>query len=223
MKLSSLKPHNRRGPRRGERGTTLMEMLVSMAMFSVVGVGLVGVSTSALRDLSLESRTTLETFELKRGLELLSTELRMSSMLSPYLPGTVETAANCSSAVAVTARTIRFFVAVDEPNATGTGGLRPYYVGYRYDPTTRQLLRGEIAAASLFSCDASIGDPTSASVARPVATDVIELDSNGDGTAENAFTFANGELTVNLGARITGAGSRVKQRPFSTRVYGRVL
>lgn len=206
-----------------QRGTTLMETLVAMAMFSIIGIGLVGVSTSSLRDLSLDSRTTLETFELKRGLELLATELRMSSMLSPYLPGTVESASNCASAVHVTPRTIRFFVAVDEPSAAGTGGLQPYYVGYRYDPVAKQLLRGEIGVNSLFSCDVTVGDPTSATLTRPIAADVVELDTNGDGVVEDAFRWSNGELTVTLGTRITGAGDRVKERPFSTRVFGRVL
>jgi hypothetical protein len=194
-----------------------------MMMFSVIGIGLVGVSTSSLRDLSLESRTTLETFELKRGLELLAAELRMSSMLSPYLPGTVESAANCAGALEVTETTVKFFVAVDDGAAINTGGLQPYYVGYRYDAASRQLLRGEIAVSDLFSCNATIGDPTSAAFTRPVASNVAPVDSDNNGVVDSPFTWSAGILSVNLGTSISGPGNRTKQRPFSSRIHGRIL
>lgn len=209
------------GHRRGESGSTLMELLVGVLIFSVVGLALVGVSTQSLNDLGLESRTTLETFELKRGLDLLSSELRMSSMLSPYLPGTNDGASRCSNALQVSARSMTFLVALDDPSANG--GMRPYYVGYRYDPAARQLYRGEIPAASAFSCTPPSGDPTSAPYARPVASNVVEIDSNGDGAADSAFAWSNGVLAVNLGTRVDGAGTLTKRQSFSTRIYGRIL
>jgi hypothetical protein len=206
-----------------ERGTTLMETLVSLLMFSVVGMGIVGVSTHSLRELSLESRATLETFELKRGLDILSTELRMSSMLSPYLPGTVESASNCTAEIEVTATTLKFFVAVDDVAAVGTGGLQPYYVGYRYDPVSRELLRGEIPVDDLFSCDVSVGDPTTPQLTRPVASNVVTIDRDGNGTNEDPFAWANGFLTVNLATSVEGGGSQHRKQPFSTGIHRRVL
>jgi hypothetical protein len=211
------------GERRREHGTSLVEVLVGITMFSLVGLSLVAISSSSLRELSLESRTTLESFELKRGMALLTSELRMSSFLSPYLPGTAVSASDCSAAFTVTERTVAFFISLDEPTTSGAGGLRPYYVGYRYDPEGRRLLRGEIEAANIFSCDTSIGDPTNAAIVRPVASNVIEIDADGDGETEPAFEWQNGALQVNLGTFIDGGGEQKKQQKFSTRIYGRVL
>lgn len=204
-----------------ERGASLIEMLVGVAIFSLVGVALMGISSRSLNDLGLESRATLETFELKRGLGLLAAELRMSSMLSPYLPGTNDAAARCAQSVSVSARTVSFLVAFDDGAAAG--GMRPYYVGYRFDPATGQLLRGEIPAPGIFTCTLPAGDPTAAPYARPLAANVEELDSNGDGAAESAFAWSNGVLSVNLGSRVDGAGQVSKRQAFSTRAFGRIL
>jgi len=226
MKQSSLKSPDALPSacrRLSEAGTSLLEVLAGLALFSAVGLSLVAVSTTSLRDLGLESRATLETFELKRGLALLASELRMSSFLSPYLPGTNATASDCSGMFAVDTRTVSFFVALDEASAAGMGGLTPYYVGYRYDPARQQLLRGEIPATNLFTCDTSIGDPASAGVVRSVASNVVEIDTNGDGVTEPAFEWLNGVLRVNLGVRVEGGGAQVKRQNFSTRIYGRVL
>lgn len=194
-----------------------------MALFGIVGLSLVAVSTSSLRDLSLESRATLESFELKRGLALLASELRMSSFLSPYLPGTTATASDCSAAVEVDNNTVTFFVSLDESGVNTTGGLRPYYVGYRYDPTQRQLLRGEIPVTGLFSCNTDVGDPTAPTVARPVASNVVPIDGDNDGDLDAPFAWAAGMLVVNLGTRVESGGTHVKVQNFSTRIFGRVL
>lgn len=188
-----------------EQGFTISELLVSMTLFSVVGLGLASFSNSVLRTVSIESRATSATEELRNAVSLLSSELRMSQSLSPYLVGDLSSVVTCSGAFSVSSSAVKFIVVEDDSSAT-TSGLQPYYVGYSYDASTETLYRGEVAASSITACSIPSTDPTSAGVRQILAESVIPVDGNGDGSIDPVFEFTGSVLRVNLGVRIDGAG-----------------
>lgn len=186
-----------------QRGFTLTELMVGLGMFGAIGLGMASISSSVLRDIAMEGRASTATQGLKGALDLLSTEMRMSSSLSPYLVGTSAAAVTCNSAFYLTSSTLRFMVVQDE-SAAATSGLQPYYVGYWYDPGTRRLLRGEIPGTTISSCTLPAGDPASATYATVLAENVVRVDGNGDGIADAAFTASGSTINVNLGVEIAG-------------------
>jgi Tfp pilus assembly protein PilV len=200
-----------------EAGFTITELLVSMIMFAVVGMGLFAFTSKSLRTLGLESRGTQAMGELKNAVTLLSTELRMSSSISPYLVGTNAAAVTCTSALNVTSTTVRFLVAEDD--ATAVNGLHPYYVGYLYDSAQKKLLRGEITSASNTSCILPAGNPASSAVAVTLAENVVAIDSNEDGSIEPVFQLSGDELIVNLGIEVQGSDGLVMTQPITSRIY----
>ena len=171
---------------RQEHGFTLAEMLVSLGMFAVLGMSFISFSTSALHTLSSEDRAALATQELRSAEQLMSSEYRMSSSISPYIVGTTSSVVTCTSALAVTATTVKFLVVQDE-TATSTSGIQPYYVGYKYDSATKQLLRGEIPGTSITNCTPPAGDPTSSTYAKVVAENVVQIDADGNGSIDSPF------------------------------------
>lgn len=203
---------------KGNKGFTLVELLVSMSLFGIVGLGLVAFTSNALRGLSDESRLSFAALEAKNALGMLSSELRMSSAISPYLPGTDSSATNCRAAVSANATTLRFMLAEDDSDAA-TAGIQPYYVGYRFDSISGTLLRGEIPGSTVTSCVVPAGDPASSAVAQTLAERVVQIDADGDGTLEPVFSLSGDVLTVNLGVQlITQSGEETTQH-FVTKIY----
>ncbi len=203
-------------------GFTLLELLVAMALFSLIGLSVLTLSSSVLHDMGTESRMVSESMELSRALGLLSSELRMSSSLSPYLPGTNSALYKCSGTVLISSYTVKFFVVEEDPTALLTSGIKAYYVGYRYDPINKTLLRGEIALNSIYSCTVPATDPTSSTYAKTLATHVTAIDTNGDGIAETAFAKSGNMLSVNLGVQVNGAGGISKLQKLQTKVFERI-
>jgi len=200
----------------------MVELLVAMFLFGVFGLSAVSLASSAFRDLGIESNLNLAALELNRALGLLSSELRMSSTLSPYLPGNNAALSDCSSAVAVTATTIKFFVVEDDPGASTTSGVQAYYVGYKYDSASQQLLRGEISVNSLTNCAVPATDPTTSAYAKPLAGRVVPVDTNSDGVAEAAFVRTGSTIAVNLGVSARGAAQLSKLQKLPTQAFSRV-
>ena len=189
--------------RHQQRGFTLIEMMVGLGMFSVLAFGMASVSSSVLRDIAVEGRASNATQGLKGALELLSTEMRMSSSVSPYLVGTSAAAVTCSGAFNLSTTQLRFMVVQDESTAS-TSGLQPYYVGYRYDAATKRLLRGEIPGTTISSCTVPAGDPASSTYATVLAEHIVQVDGDGDGTVDAAFTGSASTININLGVEIEG-------------------
>lgn len=205
-----------------QRGFTLVELMVSMLLFAVVAVGMVAFTTSTLQTLSTESRVSLGAMELKNALGLMTSELRMSSAISPYLPGDNIALTNCSAAVTATATSVKFLISEDDSSAVGTAGIQPYYVGYRYDAASKQLLRGKIPIAALHSCTLPAGDPTLSPIADTVATRVVQIDVDQDGTEDPVFSLNNNILTINLGIQVQSPGGDFVTQQFVSKAYMRV-
>ena len=205
-----------------QRGFTIVELMVAMLLFSIIGMGLVVFTTHALQGLGAESRVSISALELKNAIGLLSSELKMSSAISPYLPGSDVSLTNCAGAVTVTPTTVTFLISEDDSTATSTSGIRPYFVGYSYDSAAKQLLRGEIQAPGILNCTLPSGSPTSATYAKPLAERVTQIDIDGNGTLEPIFSLSGDILSINLGVEVAGpSGSAITQR-FSTKAYMRV-
>jgi hypothetical protein len=198
----------------------MVELLVSLGMFSVIGAGFLMFVGSAAKTTAIENRASLASQELKNALKLLATEVKMSSVISPYLVGNTAATVTCSSAVAVTSTTLKFVVVQDEV-AAATFGIQPYYVGYLYDSTSRRLLRGEIAGTTTTSCTLPAGDPTTTTYTQVLAENVVQIDGNGDGVVDPAFTTSGNSILINLGTSVTGGDGLQIIQNFPMTIYRR--
>jgi|GEM_PF-2759780 len=202
-----------------ESGFGLPEILVSIFIFGIVLVTVGSFNRLTFGTLGVENRISSSMKELRNAVTLLSTELRMSSSISPYIPGNSPALANCLSNIDASATTVRFMVVHDDSSASN--GIQPYYVGYSYNPATRQLLRGEIPGTSTANCSLPNGDPTAQSVAKVIADNVYPWDSNQDGTSEPIFYYSNGTLEVNLSITASGPKGFKRRQGLSTLIYTR--
>lgn len=200
---------------RHQKGFTLTELLVSLSLFGVVGMSISSFMVDTMRRTSLESKMSRSTQEAQNAIQLATAELRLSSQISPYLPGTNVALSTCASAMTVDSTEIRFIVAHDA--ASGTNGLSRYYVGYRYDATTKQLIRGEIATASATTCSGS-GNPTDASNGAVVASNIVRIDADGNGTIDPIFSRAGDLVTINLGVEVKVNSKLTATQSLSTEV-----
>lgn len=205
---------------KSEHGFTLTELLVGMGIFSIVGLAMVSFTSRSFRILGVETKASEAAAELRNGIALLSTELRMSTSISPYIVGNVETVVNCSSQVAITGNTVRFLVTEDDASSSSSG-MKAYYVGYQYNTTTGELLRGEVQAPSVYNCTLPASDPLSTSNAKTLARKVVLIDSNSNGSLEPAFALSGGSLVVNLGVEVQSADNRRILQPTTTRIQFR--
>ncbi len=203
-----------------EGGFTLTELLVSMGIFSVVGLAMVSFASRSFRILGVETKASEAAAELRSGLALLSTELRMSTSVSPYLVGNVEAVVDCSAQVSISGNTVRFLVTEDDESGSSSG-MTAYYVGYKYDSASGELMRGEVEAPSVFNCTLPAGDPLASGYAKTLARKVVLIDSDGDGDVEPAFAHSGSSLVVNLGVEVQSPDGRTIQQPTSTRVQFR--
>lgn len=202
-----------------ESGFGVAELLVSTVIFSIILLGMVSYSNLTFSNLGLENRASSSARELRNAISLLSSELRMSSSVSPYLPGDNPDDVTCSSQITATSNSIRFLVVHDDSSAPS--GIQPYYVGYIYDVNSKQLLRGEIPGTTTTNCSLPVENPLSPDYARVVADRVSPFDQNGDGITEPPFYFANGTLTINLSIEVDGQNGAKRSQGISTRIYAR--
>lgn len=204
---------------KNQKGLGLVEVLVSIFIFSIAIVSIAAFNKLTFGNLGAENRISSSMRELKNAVGLLSAELRMSASISPYLPGNLPATVNCLSTIQASSNSISFLVVHDD--STASDGIQPYHVGYIYDSTTHQLRRGEIPGTTTRSCSFPGGDPTSAQTAKVIADHVYPRDVNGDGVAEPIFTYANGRLDINLSVEAPGPKGFERNQGISTRIFTR--
>jgi Tfp pilus assembly protein PilW len=200
-------------------GFGLTEALVSVFIFGLVLLSISSFNTLTFGNLGLENKISASVREARNAINLLSTELRMSSTMSPYIPGNSPALVDCADFIEASNNMIKFLVVHDD--YTATNGIQPYYVGYLYDSDSKTLLRGEIPAPTTTTCSIPAGDPTSQQHAKIVAQRVSPTDIDDNGVIEPIFHFSDGVLNINLEVAAFGPGILFRAQKISTRVYTR--
>lgn len=201
------------------KGFGVAELLVSVMIFGIAILAIASFTNLTFANLGAENRASSSMRELRSAIALMSAELRMSSNVSPYLPGNTPSSVNCTAQISATATSIKFLVVHDDSAAAG--GIQPYYVGYTYDAATRQLRRGEIPGVSITGCGLPAGDPVSGSYARVVADRLFPWDADKNGVADPVFSYSGGVLTVNLAVQAEGAQNFDRSQGLSTKIFAR--
>lgn len=199
-----------------EKGFTLPELLVGLFMFSLFSLMVATFLRQSYHKLAVETRGTLAAQELRNALGLMANELRMGAVVSPYLPGTDPDVVACFAEITANADKVSFLVVHDDSD--GSSGIQPYHVGYVYDSANNLLLRGELEKTGYVDCTLPGGDPTASSNTSVIAENIVQIDSNGDGTDEDVFSYANGVLTINVGVEILGPDGVNLAQPFVTQI-----
>ena len=114
---------------RSHHGFTLVELMVSLGLFGIIALAMTSFTSQALQTVGVESRVSLASLEAKNAVAILGSELRMSSSVSPYIPGNTPSLTKCSGSVSVTSTTLKFLVTQDDESAVSASGIRSYYVG----------------------------------------------------------------------------------------------
>lgn len=203
------------------RGFTLSELMVGMFLLSFLGMTIAAFSKDVLHRAGLQTNLSLASMELRNALDVMSAELRGSASISPYLVGNNAATVTCTSNLSVSSTSVKFLV-VEDDSTSSTSGLKPYYVGYSYDSTKRQLLRGEIAAPSVTACSLPAGDPTSTTYAKVIASDVNQIDADGNGSLDPVFSLSGNQLSVNLGLAVNPKEKSSKTFKQGTKIYVRI-
>lgn len=196
-----------------EIGFTLIELLVGMSIFSVVSLGVVSYMGDAFKRIHIENKSALHSQELRSALNLIASELRMSSNISPYLPGSDTNLLSCSTLISNTDNTLKFIVTHDDDS--GTSGINPTYVGYIYDSDSKELRRGFFEIANHNICTLPLSDPIDDAPTMIIAENVIPVDNNSDGTLDPIFSLNNNILSINMGYESTGAGGIILSQNLS--------
>lgn len=203
-----------------ESGFTIAELLVGLTLFNIIALAIATFMAQGFQKLGLESRVTLASFELRNAISLMTEELKMSSSVSPYLPGIVPDVTKCTGALQVSSNSIRMVSATD--NAGSSNGVDPYYVGYSYNSATQELRRGEIAMPSNLNCTLPAGDPSDSSNTYLIAERVVQIDANGDGVLEPVFSASGNQIFINLGVEATAPSGETVLQTVSTSVTTRI-
>ena len=119
------------GPRpEGDDGMTLIEVLVGMALFSVLGVLLLGLALSTSRVTEGTRDRTVVNEESRSAMERIARELRQASTIDAVVlpPG---------AGTGTTSFT--FWTDFDGDGLRSTGAGDPEVLTYRWDPATEQL------------------------------------------------------------------------------------
>ena len=204
---------------KNERGFGLTEVLVSVFIFGIAWLSISSFNSLTFGNLGIENKISASVREARNAVNLLSTELRMSSTISPYIPGNSTSLVDCTDFIEASSTAIKFLVVHDDYAAPN--GIQPYYVGYSYDPNSKILLRGEVPAPITTTCSIPAEDPTSAQYAKTIAQRVAQTDINEDGIIEPIFHFSDGVLTVNLEVEATGPSRLFREQKISTRIFTR--
>lgn len=202
-----------------QHGFSLIELLVSISIFSIIGLGIVGYITDTLKRLGLESRAAIASQELNNAVNLLQAELRMATSVSPYNVGSNPALVTCAAQLTATTTTLRFLVVHDNP--TSPSGIQSYYVGYSYNPSTRILYRGEVASPAITSCTLPGADPLTAP--QILARNIVRVDGDNNGTVDPIFNFTSPELRVNMGVEVIGPGGLSITQKVSNAILARAL
>lgn len=199
-----------------QTGSSLTEILVSLLMLGFVSSGIASLMTSTYQSLGREYRLAQATENVRLALHVLTSELRMASTVSPYYPGLISSAINCSGSMSVDSNTIEFLLSHDDQ--AGVGGVTPYYIGYKYEPALGRLSRGEVTATSTSACIVPVADPLSIDNLSPIANNVVQVDFNNDGTLEPIFSLAGSVITITLGIEVKGIGDQLVTQPMQAQV-----
>ena len=202
-----------------QTGLSLIELMVSIVVFSVVSAAAVTFISTSLRRLSVETKVAIATKELKNAVALLQSEMRMSTSISPYNVGVDASLVTCRAQLATTATTVRFLVAHDDPN--GSSGTQVYYVGYEYSVTDNILYRGEIAGGSATNCTLPSGDPLATANKKILAKNVVRIDADNNGTIDDPFTRTGNQFFIKLGAQVTGSSGLTAAQKVTDSVFTR--
>lgn len=206
---------------RRQFGFSLIELMVSLTIFSVVSMAVTGYIIDTMRRVGLEARASLASQELNNAFDLMQSEIRMAGAVSPYNVGTDPTIVTCGAQLAVTPNTVRFLITHD--SSTGTSGMQIYYVGYQFDSATNTLYRGEVTGVSTTACTLPATDPLSAGTRQILARNVIAIDADNDGTIDPVFSFTSPRLQVNLGVQVTGQSGLTITQKVSDAIVSRAL
>jgi prepilin-type N-terminal cleavage/methylation domain-containing protein len=212
-----MKPHKHSQ----QRGLSLVELLVSITLFAIVSAAAVTFMSDALRRMSLETKASLATKELKNAVALMQSELRMSAAISPYNVGIDANLVTCRGQLATTPTSVRFLITHDDPSAPS--GMQVYYVGYEYSVTDDTLYRGEVAAQSTTSCTLPVNDPLQNANKKVLARHIVRIDGDNDGIIDAPFTRLNNQLFIRLGALTTGSSGLEMTQNVTGTVYTRAL
>lgn len=201
-------------------GFSVIELMVSILLFSVVATSIVTFMADSFGRLGVETRASLSTRELKNALGLLQSELRMTGAISPYNVGIDATAVTCGNRLTATSNTLYFFVSYDDSSVSS--GTQNYYVGYQFSPSENILYRGEVTSGSS-NCNIPVADPLSSANKKILAKDVIQIDANNDGVLDNVFTKNSNQILVNIGVRVTGPRGITVTQNLVTTVFARAI
>lgn len=202
-----------------DAGYTLLELLVTLSIFSVISLAIVGFMGDAFNRINLENRASLHSVELRNALNLIASELRMSSSISPYIPGMDTSLLQCSSFITVSSDTLKFLVTHDD--SSGDGGVIATYVGYIYDGAKQELRRAEVELASIGSCMLPSEDPLEDIVTTVVARNLVAADSDNNGAIDPIFNLSGNVLTVSLGYEEIGPSNQTLRQSYRTQIIVR--
>lgn len=198
-----------------------MELLVGMGLFTIVSMAAFVVLSQTFRRTGTEGRAAISSLELKNVLQLFATELRLGTAVSPYLPGSNPNAVICATQLAVTPTTVRFLVMHD--NAAAPNGREVNYVGYSYDPATRRLFRGSVPSTNQTGCTLPPNDPLNEANRFVLATNIVRIDGDGNGTIDPMFSLSNGVLNINMGISIGQVEGSPVTQSITSRIFVRSL
>ena len=199
-----------------EGGFTIIELLVSILMFAIVSAGLAQAMGNVFQTLGSESRLASAIQTARLAMSTVSTELRMASVVSPYLPGNDPALVTCAANFTATATSVTFLVVHD--STTGGNGLDSKFVGYEYDAVNSALRRGEVSSASSSSCAVPAADPLAAGNSSPIALNVVQVDYDDNGTDEPIFSVSGNTLTITYGVSVLGSDKQQKVQKFQTSI-----
>lgn len=123
------------------RGFTLFELLASISIFGFVSAGAAFTMMRSISDVTDESRLLGTSLEAERALNLLTSELRMSGVSSPYLAAESSSSILCRNRTDIQPNSITFLVVHDDESSDY--GRSAKVVRYEYNAAKKQLLRGE--------------------------------------------------------------------------------
>jgi len=188
------------------RGVSLPEVLVSISLFGIVTAIVANALIPSLRRMSLDSRMSEATGNLRNGVATLLAELRMSNSVAPYLLRTDTEGIGCSQNLKIDTdgKSMRFFTSHD--SSSGSQGREIYYVGYRYDATKKMMYRGEVTMPDDL-CDPTTApsDPLSTANAAPMVKNIIPQ------PGEMVFSQDNSLVQVKYLIEVTFAGVTAQQ------------
>jgi len=181
---------------------TIMELLVAMLLLGVTILSIASATSSAYRTLSFETQAAESSMQARYILHSLLAEVRMAGILSPYFGGINASLEMCPNQVDISnnGNDIRFFVSHDAVSMSAGTGQQLWYVGYRFNPITNELMRGQVlmtnppARGSDGNCTPPATDPLNVA---QLMTSRIRAP-----TVNNGRVFSISDATLNIAFQI---------------------